>query len=139
MRRAISFVLGLFLAAFEGAALFMARDASAAATANVSVTILASNPVVSVLDTVPVAINTATGSVLIHIGSTWLQVPKGADLFAVSSAAAVNAAALNVRDGEGTLRSGMTVSVSASPTAAGPAGLNASTAPDNVIVLVEFN
>jgi hypothetical protein len=139
MSRAIRFVLGLFLAAFEGAALFMARDASAAATANVSVTILASNPVVSVLDTVPVAINTATGSVLIHIGPTWLQVPKGADLFAVSSAAAVNAASINSSDGEGTLRSGMTVSVSASPTKVGPAGLTATTAPDKVTVLVEFN
>lgn len=140
LARVLGFVLGLALAAFEGLALVQARAASVSATAHVSATILAPDPVVSVVDSLPAQVNASTGAVLVHVGSALIQVPKVTEPVGVSepAAAAVLAASmLSTKAGDGSLRGGgLTVAVSAAPVRAAP---NAPAGPDTVNVLVEFN
>jgi hypothetical protein len=139
LRRSSSLWLGLTCLIAAAGVFAWIRDARAAAEAKVSAIILPANPVVSVLDTVPVAINVSTGSVLVHIGTSWVQVPQGADAFAVSSSDAVKAVLSEARASEGTLRSGMTAAISASPTSSGRTAMEANSGRDSVRVLVEFN
>lgn len=131
--RAITALLGLSLAVFEGLALFgKARAASpSSATADVSVTILAPVPVVSVIDVLPPAIST-TGAVLIHLGSAdWVSVPVVSNAAVAATPTVISAAVKTAQSGDGTLSGGMAVNVSSSPPVAGDA--------DPVRVLVEFN
>lgn len=140
LARVLGFVLGLVLAAFEGLALVQARAASVAATANVSATILAPDPVVSVVDSLPAEVNASTGAVLVHVESALIQAPKGTDPVRLSEPAAVAvlaAAMLSSKAGDGTLREGgLTVAVSAAPLRAAS---NAPASPGTVNVLVEYN
>ena len=135
--RLIGFVSGLLLAAFEGLALVQARAAPVVATANVSAVILAPDPVVSVVDTLPAGVNASTGTVVVHVDPALNQAPKGPDPVGASEPAAVAAAMLSTKAGDGTLRDGgLTVAVTAAPrrTASHAPG-----SPDTVNVLVEFN
>lgn len=138
--RVLGFVLGLVLAAFEGLALVQARAASIAATANVSATILAPDPVVSVVDSLPPEVNASTGAVLVHVESALIQVSKGADPVRLSEPGAVAvlaASMLNSKSIDGTLRDGgLTVAVSAVPLRTAS---NAPANPGTVNVLVEYN
>lgn len=135
--RLSGFLLGLLLAAFEGLALVQARAAPVAATANVSAVILAPDPVVSVVDTLPAGVNASTGTVVVHVATTSAQASKGPDPVNASEPAAVAAVMLSTKAGDGTLRDGgLTVAVTAAPrrTASHAPG-----SPDTVNVLVEFN
>ncbi|HEX5355289.1 MAG TPA: hypothetical protein VFW93_03665 [Aquabacterium sp.] len=111
-----------------------------AATANVSATILAPDPVVSVVESLPAEVNASTGTVLVHVESALIQAPKGAEPVRLSEPAAVAvlaAAMLSTKAGDGSLRDGgLTVAVSAAPLRAAP---NAPASSDTVNVLVEYN
>jgi hypothetical protein len=135
--RLSGFLLGLLLAAFEGLALVQARAAPVVATAHVSAIILAPDPVVSVVDTLPAGVNASTGAVVVHVDPALNQAPRGPDSVGAGGPAAVAAAMLSTKAGDGTLRDGgLTVAVTASPRRM---ALPAPGSPDTVNVLVEFN
>lgn len=140
LARVLGFALGVVVAAVEALALFQARAASMPATANVSATILAPDPMVSVLDSLPAEVKASTGTLLIHVDSALLQASKGAApvrLSEPSALAGLAAAMLSANAGDGSLRDGvLTAAVSAAPWRAAP---NAPASSHMVKVLVEYN
>lgn len=132
--RLTSFVLGLCLAALEGLSLIQAR----AATANVSATILAPNPAVSVVNSLPADVR-ADGTVLVHLAMPLPAsvVAKQAEPVMASEQAVTTASQLVGRAGDASLKGGgMTAAVTALPQRKGADGIADA---DTVRVLVEFN
>lgn len=113
---------------------------SASATeATATAVVLSANPVISVLDIVPVAVNTATGAILIRLGSSWVQVPQGADAYAMRSQDVLESARRLPGSELRLLRPGMTTAMSMSMgMAAAPPDASANAAAP-VRILVEFN
>lgn len=116
---------------------------SASASAEVSATISAPLPVVSVSDVLPPAIATS-GAVLIHLGSSdWLPVPQAALPTGEGGVQTVVATAMTVAQQQaGVLQGGVATSVSSS-SSKGHAASRAPGAPDagdeQIRILVEFN
>jgi hypothetical protein len=140
LARVLGFLLGLVVAAVQALALVQARAASVPATANVSATILAPAPMVSVVESLPAEVDASTGTVLVRVASAWVQPSIGAELVRLSessSVAGLAAAMLSKNARDGSLRDGMlTVVVSAAPWRAAP---NAPASSGTVNVLVEYN
>lgn len=133
-RRTAVWLVGVFCLLCEGLAVWGRARASAAtlASADISVTIVAPLPAVSVLEVMPPAISTS-GAVLIHMSATdWVSLPVAEGAGAVQSS--VTAAATSSASANGTLRDGLAVSVSGRSPASGMA-----TESGPVRVLVEFN
>lgn len=108
-----------------------------ATEATASAVVLSANPVISVLDLAPVAVNTGTGAVLIRLGSTWVQVPQGADAYAMRAQDVVESARRLPGSELRLLRPGMTTALSMGTAAVPPDASANAAAP--VRILVEFN
>jgi hypothetical protein len=70
-------------------------------------------PVLSVLDLAPVAVNPQSGMVLVRLGSVWLQVPQGANAYALSAPDVIWGAAQQTHRKPGLLQTGMNASLTA--------------------------
>jgi hypothetical protein len=128
------------VAAVEALALFQARAASMPATAKVSATILAPDPMVSVVESLPAVVKASSGTLLIHVDTALIAASKGAApvrLSEPSALAGLAASMLSANAGDGSLRDGVvTVAISAAPWRAAP---NAPASAHMVNVLVEYN
>jgi hypothetical protein len=143
--RAIASLLCLMsVAVLEWLALFgKARAATAqATTAEISATIMAPVPVVSVIEVLPPVIS-PSGAVLIRVDAKdWVSLPmetKPAGTGDLMSASVSNRVSAQ-QGSPGTLSSGMAVNVTMTPMAKPPrAGAVTGDGSDTVRVLVEFN
>lgn len=134
----------MFAVVLEGLTLFGKARAAAtpATTADISATILAPVPAVSVIDVLPPVIS-PSGAVLIRVDSSdWVSLPldaKPAGTGDVMSASMVHPVSAT-QGSHGTLNSGMAVNVTMTPAATrSRTGAATGDGIDSVRVLVEFN